>query len=217
MKTNTNWKWIAAFLLLLLFAGFTAIVAWVDVQPIGPEQSMVGLASLNQWVFQHLGGNLLWYRVTEGLGMAVLAVAGWFAATGLMQLIRRRSIRKVDRHLLLLGVLYALTAGCYVLFEKMVVNCRPVLLEDGLEASYPSSHTLLAICVLASAMIVFRRSVRRPLQNVLNTASVLIMAVTVVGRLLSGVHWLTDVVGAVLLSAGLVMLYAAAVSGADES
>ena len=40
---------------------------------------------------------------------------------------------------------------------------------------------------------------------------VLFSAFMVIGRLVAGVHWLTDIVGSVLLSAGLYALYRAAV------
>ena len=36
-------------------------------------------------------------------------------------------------------------------------------------------------------------------------------AFMVIGRLIAGVHWFTDIVGAVLLSAGLYCIYKAAV------
>ena len=40
---------------------------------------------------------------------------------------------------------------------------------------------------------------------------ILFSAFMVIGRLVAGVHWLTDIVGSVLLSAGLYALYRAAV------
>lgn len=196
-------SWMITGLLFVLFAGFTIAVSAADVQPIGPEQSEVGLAAVNQFVFQKLGVNMQWYHLTEWLGMAVLTVPLCFAAMGLQQLIRRKSLWKVDAPLLLLGVFYALVAACCVLFEKVVINYRPVVLGEGLEASYPSSHTLLAVCVMASAAMTIRRPLRLPGKAICAA----IIAVTVLGRLLSGVHWFTDIIGGVLLSAALVMLY----------
>lgn len=212
MKQNMKKRWLMTGILFFLFAAFTVLVSVADVQPIGPEQSEVGLATLNGFVFEHIGVNMTWYHITEWLGMAVLLVPAGFAALGLCQLIQRKSLWKVDTHLLLLGVFYALVAVCYVLFEKVIINYRPVVFDEGLEASYPSSHTMLAVCVLATAMMVIRRLPVLP-QKYLKAANpicVALLLVTVVGRLLSGVHWFTDIVGGVLLSAALVMLYASA-------
>ena len=209
MKNNQHRNWFITAALFLLFAAFTIVIAAVDVRPVGPEQSMVGLAAVNRFVFDLIGVNMQWYHLTEWLGMAVLLIPLFFALMGFRQLMQRRSLWKVDRRLVLLGAFYALVAACYVLFEKVVINYRPVLLDEGLEASYPSSHTMLVICVMASAMIFLRSlpSIRKPIRAVFNVLSVLIIAVTVSGRLLSGVHWLTDIIGGMLLSAALVMLY----------
>lgn len=212
MKQNMKKRWLMTGILFFLFAAFTVLVSVADVQPIGPEQSEVGLATLNGFVFEHIGVNMTWYHITEWLGMAVLLGPAGFAALGLCQLIQRKSLWKVDTHLLLLGVFYALVAVCYVLFEKVIINYRPVVFDEGLEASYPSSHTMLAVCVLATAMITLRKLPVLPQKylKATNPICVALLLVTVVGRLLSGVHWFTDIVGGVLLSAALVMLYASA-------
>lgn len=200
---------ILSLFLFLLFAVFTAVVSHIDVQPVGPEGSAVGLATLNQFFLTRAGSHLLWYRITEWLGMIALLFALGFALLGLVQLICRKGLHKVDRQLLYLGGFYLLVAAVYLLFEQVVINYRPVILDAGLEASYPSSHTMFVICIMASAMVEFRRLLpgRKPLLFVLEGISVLSMIITVVGRLLSGVHWFTDIVAGILLAAALVTLY----------
>lgn len=207
MKNNKHWA--TTFFLFLLFAAFTIVVSLVDVQPIGPEQSEVGLATLNGFVFEHLGVNMGWYHLTEWLGLAVLLIPLCFAALGMGQMIRRKSLRKVDVPLMLLGAFYAVVAAFYLLFEKVIINYRPVILSEGLEASYPSSHTMLAICITGTAMIFLRSTpVIRPFwRMVFHVLSVLISAAIVSGRLFAGVHWLTDIIGGLLLSVALVELY----------
>lgn len=212
---------VLALVLCLCFIGWTAAVALVDVQPIGPEGSRVGLAKMNAWAREATGVNAaeggmrpFWYKLTNALGYGSLAVALLFAVYGLGQLICRRSLRKMDREILLLGLFYVLLLCCYVLFEKVIVNYRPVILspEDGLEASYPSSHTMLACFIFSTAMMQLPRLVKSPaLRKLGQMLCAAIIAVAVAGRLLSGVHWLSDIIGGVLLSAALTALYAAAV------
>ena len=216
--------WILALVLCLCFIGWTAAVAFVDVQAIGPEGSQVGLAAMNAWARRVTGveaaeGGMqpFWYKLTNGLGYVSLIVALLFALLGLCQLVRRRGLARMDRELLMLGLFYVLLLGCYVLFEKVIVNYRPVMITaaDGLEASYPSSHTMLACFIFATAMMQLPRLVKSPaLRGLGKLVCAAIIAVAVVGRLLSGVHWLSDIIGGVLLSAALVALYAAATQSA---
>lgn len=214
MRRNAKQQLAIAGGFFLAFAIFTALAAGFDVQPIGPEGSEVGFAAINQFVFQKLGMNLFWLRVTDYLGVFALLVMAAFAVMGMIQLIRRRSIRKVDGSILLLGALYALLAAFYGFFEVVVVNCRPVLVDGILEASYPSSHTMLVICVMVSAADCIRLHVpeRKGLCIAAAAAVWIISAVAVVGRLLSGMHWFTDIAGGILLSLALIFLYRAALS-----
>jgi len=204
-------------MLFLLFIALTIAVSCVDVQPIGPQNAAVGLATLNRLVWERTGVHMQWYHITEWLGLPVLMAPAGFAALGLWQLIRRKILWKVDMPVLLLGALYLLMAALYVLFEIVVVNVRPVMLGEGLEASYPSSHTMLVICVLATAPMALRRMVplRKPLRATLNAVCTAVILVTVWGRLFSGVHWATDILGGALLSAALVMLYHTALAHMD--
>lgn len=190
------------------FVIFTIIVKTVGVQAIGPEESKVGLAGLNSGL-QAFGYHESWYKFSELLGLFSLAVAGGFALLGAWQLVKGRSLRAVDKGVWLMGGFYVLVMFFYVLFDKVVVNYRPVLEDGQLEASYPSSHTMLAICVLLTATLQFRYRLKKwpKLQFWATAACWLLMVETVISRMLSGVHWLTDIMGGILLSAALISLY----------
>lgn len=205
---------IAAAFMLLLFCLFTLAVATVDVQPIGPNGSSVGLATLNGAFTRLVGTNSFWYHVSELLGIFMFLVPLCFAALGLYQLIRRRNPLKIDPDLLLLGVFYVVVIACYVAFDHFIINYRPVLIDGVLEPAYPSSHTMISLSVMGSAILqVRRRFPRTPLCRLVTPLLSAIMIITAMARALSGVHWLTDIVGGVLLAATLTLFYRAAICG----
>lgn len=210
MKKSTKILFAVAAGLLALFAIFTVLVKTIDVAAVGPLGSSVGFSELNKSVFDALGTSEFWYDLTEIAGLLALASAGGFAVVGLYQLIKRKSLAKVDKTIWLLAGFYVVVLACYVLFEIVVINERPVLIDGALEASYPSSHTILVSSFLGGAIVAFHRLIKRNVARIcFDTAVGAIIAVTAVGRLLSGVHWLTDILAALLLSASLVTLYAA--------
>lgn len=193
---------IAAFFL------WTILLGIMDVQPIGPQGTMVGFAGLNQAVHMFTGVNMTLYTVTDWLGLVPLGIMFGFALLGLGQWIRRKHILRVDRSILTLGVFYLVVMALYVFFECYVVNYRPVLIEGKLEASYPSSTTILVLCVMPTVIMQLGTRIRsRIIRRWVSVAMMLFAAFMVIGRLLSGVHWFSDIVGGVLISAGLVMLY----------
>lgn len=202
--------------LLLAFAVFTVLVMKVDLQPIGPEGSKVGFATINGFFRDKVGYHPDLYDFTEGLGYGVLLVAAALALLGLSQMLKNKSL-KMERALWFLVALYAAVAVCYVAFEVFVVNCRPVLMEGQLEASYPSSHTMLAVCIMGSALAYLKKRIPcarcRRVPALLGT---ILMVAVVAGRAVSGVHWITDIFASLLLSGGLVALYAAAVEKEEK-
>lgn len=204
-------KILTAIALIVLFISWTILVKCVDVQDIGPDGSRVGFASLNQAFHELTGVNMTLYNITDLLGLVPIAIALCFAVAGLVQLIKRRSLWRVDSEILALGVFYIVVVAVFLFFEKAVVNYRPVLIEGKLEVSYPSSTTLLSICVLPTAMIGVRRSIRPcPARTALLCFLAAFCVFMVAVRTICGVHWLTDIIGGMLVGSGLVLMYSAA-------
>ena len=209
---------ILALGLLLGFLLWTWLVCRVDVQAIGPEGSCVGFAAINGAFHRLTGVHMALYTLTDWLGLVPVAFCLGFGALGAAQWLRRRRLALVDRDLLCLGGFYLLVMGAYLLFEQVVINYRPVIIEGCLEVSYPSSTTLLTLCVMPTAeMVLSRRIGNRWVQR---GVAVLIWGFTgfmVIGRLVSGVHWLTDILGGILLSAALVHTYAACTANTSKT
>lgn len=194
--------------LLLSFVLWTALVKFVDVKAIGPRESEVGFAALNGFFHNLTGVNMTLYTVTDWLGLIPLAVVAGFGLLGLIQWVRRRHLKRVDYSIFVLGGFYIVTFAAFIFFEKVVINYRPVLIGGVLEASYPSSTTLLVTCVMPTALMQLNRRIKSKPFKI--TIAALICGFTVfmvAARLFSGVHWLTDIIGGALLSVGLVMLY----------
>ena len=194
--------------LLFAFALWTVLLKFVDVQEIGPEGSAVGFATVNGFVHEVVGVNPTLYTVTDWLGLVPFAVAFGFAILGLVQWIKRKNILRVDPSILVLGGFYAVVIAFYLFFEVVSINYRPVLIEGVLETSYPSSTTMLVMCVMPTAIMQLRSRIKFKWLRVAVVASIVAFIVFMVaGRLLSGVHWFSDIIGGGILSAGLVTLY----------
>lgn len=197
-----------AICLLAAFVLWTAAVCFVDVQAIGPQGSTVGLAALNRSVHGLTGVHMPLYALTDWLGLVPLGFMLGFALLGLIQWVRRKQLRKVDRSILVLGGFYIVVLAVYLLFETVVINYRPVLIGGVLEASYPSSTTMLVLCVMPTAIAqLYARIQNQILRRFVAFILAAFAVFMVIGRLISGVHWFSDIIGGILLSAGLVLLY----------
>ncbi len=203
--------------LIIAFALWTALIQCVDVKDVGQNGTKVGFADFNVWFHQLTGVHLTIYTITDWLGLVPIFICMCFGVLGLVQLIKRRSLLRVDPDILLLGVYYVIVIACYLVFEMIPINYRPVLIEGRLEASYPSSTTLLVLSVMPTLMFQAYRRVEN--QLVRKAAAVFVIAFSlfmVIGRVIAGVHWATDIIGSILLSAGLFMLYWSAVLYTDK-
>lgn len=197
-----------AIIFLSLFIVWTVLLKFVDLKPIGPDNSTVGLATINGYFHSLAGVNMTLYAITDRLGLIPIFICLIFGVIGLFEWIKRKSFLKVDFEILALGGFYILVIMLFLLFEKVVINYRPVLINGVLEASYPSSTTLLTMCVMPTAIIEFNRLIKnKSLSNFITVAIALFTAFMVIARLISGVHWLSDIIGGALLSIGLVTLY----------
>lgn len=211
-------KVIGAVIFGGLFAALIVLLGRYDVAAIGPAGTEVGFSHLNQMVHDLTGVNMLWYDITDYIGYGAIAVCALFALVGFVQLVKRRSLLKVDREILALGGLFAVVIGFYVFFEKFIVNYRPVIMPDATapEASFPSSHTMLIMTVFIAVMIISDKYVRGGTGALVRFLCFLIVIVTIGGRLWCGVHWFTDIIGGILLSAALLFLFWAVVSAGDS-
>ena len=194
--------------LLAAFVLWTVFVCFIDVRAIGPRESSVGFAMLNGYVHNLTGVNMYLYVITDWLGLVPIGVAFGFAVLGLVQWIKRKSLLKVGRSILTLGGFYIVVMAVYILFEIVVINYRPTLINGYLEASYPSSTTMLVMCVMPTAMMQFSTRIKNDLfRRCVMFMIIVFIAFMVIGRLVSGVHWITDIIGGALLSTAIVLMY----------
>lgn len=205
---------IIGFSLLAVFIVFTVLVSFVDVKAIGRQGSDVGFATANETFRNFTGYHEGLYDFTEILGYLCFVPIAVFGLLGLYQMVKRKSLLKVDKDILLLGCFYAVLLAAYVLFEKLVINYRPEFAgETVLEPSYPSSHTLLFGGVMATTVMQLLKRIRNSAVKWIAVCAVVLSAILVVfGRLFSGVHWLTDILGGMLLGTSLVWMYYFAVA-----
>ena len=210
MKNKEKW-------LLTAFVFWTYLVLIVDVQQAGETGTEVGFATINTWFHEWTGVSLQLYTITDWLGLVPVGICLIFGMIGLLQLIKRKGLRNVDADLILLGIYYVMVIFGYLIFEMIPINYRPIFIEGRIEASYPSSTTLLVLSVMPT--LVFQVNRRVGNQNVRKIFKVMTMMFSIFmvgGRLFSGVHWLTDIIGSVLLSAGLFYSYEKAVRHYDK-
>jgi undecaprenyl-diphosphatase len=196
-------NFLVSTILILSAIVFTILVKVVDVQSVGINGTRIGLATINMFVFKSIGVNMEWYHITDWLGLVPIFIAIVYAIIGVIQLVKRKSLFKVDKEIIILGIFYIVVIAIYVLFEKVIINYRPILMNGYLEASYPSSHTLMAICLCGSSIIINKKLFKNRFSKFINIVSAIIILVTIIGRLISGVHWFTDIVGGIIISISL--------------
>ena len=197
---------------LALFAVWTVLVQTVDVRPAVQTGKTVGFGAINLRFHQLTGVHMWIYTVTEWLGLVPVVVCLLFGLLGLKQLLQRKSLLQVDPDLILLGIYYMLVIAGYLAFEIHPINYRPILIDGRVEASYPSSTTLLVLSVMPTLAFQANRRIRHTgIKKAVHIFTVLFSLMMVMGRLICGVHWLTDIIGSVLLSRGLFLIYQATV------
>lgn len=208
MQKKKSHSFIITAILAVLSVLFTILVRKIDVDAIGPNKSEIGFSGLNSFIHELSGVNMLWYHITDWLGLVPVFTAFIFAIVGLCQLVKRKNLFKVDSSIIILGCFYIIVIAIYIFFESCIINYRPILINGILEASYPSSHTLMTICLMYAAVTECDILIKNKKTNrIIRSVSYLIIAITVIGRLISGVHWFTDIIGGILISSALIMFY----------
>ena len=157
---NYKAKLRKGIMLLTLFVLWTLLIQTVDVQPAGETAMEVGFSTLNLWFHKLTDVHMTLYHLTDWLGLIPIAVCAGFGLLGLIQWIKRKKLSRVDYSILVLGGFYAVVAAVYVLFEFVVINYRPVLINGISEASYPSSTTVLVMCVMPTAIMQFKNRIK---------------------------------------------------------
>ncbi len=199
---------LISLMLFMLFAIFTVAVMFIDVKQIGPKGSEIGFATINGFFLELFGVNLLWYKITDIIGILAILTAATFGFIGALELLERKSFFKVDKNILFLGAIYVLTILFYIFFKSVTINYRPIMLDGILEASYPSSHTMLTITVFGTAIIITKRFIASgKLTAIIKSVCIVLISLAVIGRMISGVHWITDIFGSILLSSAIITLY----------
>ena len=181
---------------LAMFAVWTVLILTVDVQPLGQNGTSIGFATFNCWFHHFTGVNMAIYTITDWMGLVPVVICLIFAGIGLVQLIKRRSLFRVDADIMIFGVYFVIVFLAYAIFEIIPINYRPILIEGRMEASYPSSTTLLVLSVMPALVEQIQRRLSGiRVKQIITIAAIAFSVFMVTGRLISGVHWFTEYIG----------------------
>jgi len=212
MKRKNKNAFISGLIFITLFIMWTLAVVSVDVKPVGVNGTSVGFATLNTWFHNLTGVNMTLYNITDWAGLVPIFICMFFGLVGLVQLIKRKSLSKADLDIIALGIYYIIVISSYIIFEMIPINYRPILINGFLECSYPSSTTLLVLSVMPTVIFQSNKRMQNPkIKKTTMFITIVFSLFMVIGRLVSGVHWLTDIIGSCFLSAGLFYIYKAVV------
>ena len=212
MKINGKKSLLLGLIFIIVFVVWTVLIQIIDVQPTGINATNVGFAAFNTWFHSLTGVDMILYAVTDWLGLVPIFICLAFGVLGFCQMIKRKSLLKVDSDIILLGCYYVIVVLCYLIFEMIPINYRPILINGVAEASYPSSTTLLVLAVMPTLPFqVNRRLKNETVKKIITVLTITFSAFVVIGRLVSGVHWVTDIIGSLFLSIGLFYTYKAVV------
>ena len=97
----------------------------------------------------------------------------------------------------------------FVVFEKLFINYRPILIDNELKYSYPSTHTMLVACITFTAIpelcAIFKNN--KIIKKIIICICVILTLFTAAGRVIAGVHWFSDVCASLLVSGAIVSFY----------
>lgn len=206
MKNNIR-NIIMSFIMTVFSGVYVYLAKTLDVKAIGPNNTSVGFSTINKAYRDMIGSNMTIYKLTEIFGLLIFIIVGVYGIIGIYQLFKRKSLFKVDKEIIGLGILYVLMISVYLLFEKVVINYRPIILEGELEASFPSSHTMLAICTCVSSLMVYKKYVPNKYNYLVLFTTTLLLTLVFLGRAISGVHWISDILGGVIISLTLLTYF----------
>jgi len=212
MKRKNKNAFISGLIFIILFIAWTVAVVSVDVKPVGVNGTSVGFATLNTWFHNLTEVNMILYNITDWAGLVPIFICMFFGGVGLIQLIKRKSLLKVDFDIIALGIYYIIVISGYIIFEMIPINYRPILINGSLESSYPSSTTLLVLSVMPTVIFQSSKRLKNPqIKKITVLVTIVFSLFMVIFRLVSGVHWITDIIGSCFLSAGLFYIYKAIV------
>jgi undecaprenyl-diphosphatase len=209
-----NTSYTKPLILLAVTIVYSLLATFVDRSAIGPGGTSVGFSTINGAFAGRFGYNPAMDLVSDLMMYLSFIVVMSFAAMGILRLIREKSIPKVGKVLIGLGVLYVLVAVIYVAFGKIPINYRPIIMPDEteLETSFPSTHTLVIGTVMGSAMVAWERLLSNvKLVKILKILAIVVMVVGIGARMLAGVHWLSDIAAGILFSLTLIAFYTACI------
>ena len=202
-------KQTCSLVFFVLFLMLIVLLKTVNVEPVGPENTSIGLSGFNVWFHELTGFNEGLYKFTKVFLYLFLLIPVINAFLILLQYIKKKSISKIDKELVIVFVMYVVVVFLYVLFEKIIINYRPLILPGDLhpEASFPSTHALLATSVIGGVILLLRHYIKKPgAKRIATISCTVLIVVVVVGRLICGVHWFTDILGGVLISLALLFI-----------
>ncbi len=217
-KKNTSL--LTTIILAVVTGIYTVLVCTVNKAPVGPEGTSVGFSSMNKAFADAIGFSSLWDKITDVMMIAAILAAVSFVVLGVMQLVKKKSVLKVDKAILALAAVYIVVVVLYVFFDKVPINYRPIIMPDETapEASFPSTHTLVICTILSTAIVAWDRvfSDKKMICNILKIAAIAVMVIGVAGRIIAGVHWITDIIAGLLFSATLTAAYVTALDIIDQ-